>query len=149
MAGPKPRQSRDAATMSKTTTIKIPMRIITTHLPFLDTTMTTESASLYFGEASIYFGEPRGDEVPHRERRGTAAEQQLNRRFLTFTNGVDAHSFRLDTDPPEALKYTGSSLERLVGPPTAFQRDGAVPAGVTEPCLQPKLVARGCASSTM
>jgi len=62
--------------MSKTTTIKIPMRIITTDLPFLDTTMTIKSTTLFFGEVSVYFGEPRGDEVPHRERRGTAAEQQ-------------------------------------------------------------------------
>src|SRR5919112_3071835 len=40
MGGPNPRQSRDAATMSKTTTIKITRRIITSHLSCLDTTAT-------------------------------------------------------------------------------------------------------------
>src|SRR5919112_5353390 len=40
MGGPNPRQSRDAATMSKTTTIKITRRIITAHLSCLDTTAT-------------------------------------------------------------------------------------------------------------
>src|SRR5215212_3857481 len=70
MAGPKPRQSRDAAAMSKTTTIKITTRIITTHLPCLDTTITIKSHPPFFGGASVYFGEPRGDEVPNGERLG-------------------------------------------------------------------------------
>ena len=30
----------------------------------------------------------------------------------------------------------GLPLERVVGLPTAYQRNGAVPAGVTERCLQ-------------
>jgi hypothetical protein len=38
--------------------------------------------------------------------------------------------------------------ECVVRLPTAYQRKGAVPTGGTEPCLQLKLVARGCASST-
>src|ERR671910_422990 len=102
MPGPKPRQSIDAAAMSKTTTIKITTRIISTHLPCLDTTMTIKSCSLLFGEMSVYFGEPRGVEVPHRERLGAGAEQQQNRRSLTPANGVDARPLCLDLDSLEA-----------------------------------------------
>lgn len=94
--------------MSKTTTIKITTRTITTHLPFLDTTMTIKSYP-FFGKTSIYFGEPRGDEAPHRERIEAAAEQRQNLRSLTPAEGVDDRSFRLDTDPLGALKHTGSS----------------------------------------
>jgi hypothetical protein len=50
--------------MSKTTTIKITTRIITTHLPYLDTKMTIKSHALFFGETYVSFGEPMGDEVP-------------------------------------------------------------------------------------
>ena len=96
--------------MSKTTTITITTRIITTHLPYLDTTTTIKSYLLFFVATSVYFGEPRGDEVPHRERPGTAAEQPQNRRSFTPANGVDVRSFRLDTDPLEAPEHTGSSL---------------------------------------
>src|SRR4051794_21797788 len=47
MAGPKPRQSIDAATMSKTTTIKITTRIVITHLPCLDTIITIKGYPLF------------------------------------------------------------------------------------------------------
>src|ERR671912_2573274 len=107
MGGPNPRQSRDAATMSKTTTIKITTRITTTHLPFLDTTITIKSYPLSFVATSVYFAEPRGDEVPHRERLGAAAEQQQKRPSLTPANGIDARPFGLDADPLEDPEHTG------------------------------------------
>ena len=59
--------------MSKTTTIKITTRIITTHLPCLDTTITIKSHPHVFGEMSVFFGEPGGEDVLHRERLGAAA----------------------------------------------------------------------------
>src|SRR5918993_5197691 len=88
MAGPKPRQSRDAAAMSKTTKIKIPTRIMTTYLPCLDTTMTIKSCPLFFGEESVYFGEPRGEEVPHSVRLADTAVEQQGRRSLSPANGI-------------------------------------------------------------
>ena len=47
--------------MSKTTTIKIMTRIVTTHLPCLDTTITIKSYPLFFGEMTpggIRYGSP-------------------------------------------------------------------------------------------
>src|SRR5215204_691978 len=113
MAGPKPRQSRDAAAMSKTTTIKITTRIITTHLPCLDTTIAIKSQPHFFGEASVYFDVLMGDEVTHRERVGSATEQQQNRRSLTPANGVDARP-RPGPDAP-----TPTSVSTLSSPPSA------------------------------
>src|SRR5918995_2473367 len=43
MPGPKPRQSIDAAAMSKTNTIKMTTRFITTHLSFLETIIAIKS----------------------------------------------------------------------------------------------------------
>ena len=63
--------------MSKTTTMKITTRIITTYLPCLDTAVTIKSP-LFCGETSVYFGEPRADEVPHRELGGRPVVE-LNR----------------------------------------------------------------------
>jgi hypothetical protein len=95
------------------------------------------------GDYREVFGEARGDEVPHRKRLGTAVEQQDRRSFIS-TNGIDLTPFasaRTFSKPSNILE---SSPEFA----TAYHRNGAVSAGATEPCLQLKRVARGCASST-
>src|SRR5918995_4459387 len=67
MAGPKPRQSIDAAAMSKTTTIKITTRTVTTPLPCLDTTITIKSYPVFFERVVILpiFSTSSGFERPH------------------------------------------------------------------------------------
>ena len=95
--------------MSKTTTIKITTRIITTHLPFFDTTRTIKSCPLLFGETSVYFGELRGVEVPHRERLGAGAEQQQNRRSLTLRTALIV--------APCASTWTRSKHSNILSPP--------------------------------
>src|SRR5918995_1374577 len=59
MGGPNPRQSRDAATMSKTTTIKITRRIITTHLSCLDTTATMRRSTTLHRIVPVAGAHPR------------------------------------------------------------------------------------------
>src|SRR5919112_2100706 len=59
MGGPNPRQSRDAATMSKTTTIKITRRIITSHLSCLDTTATMRRSTTLHRIVPVAGAHPR------------------------------------------------------------------------------------------
>src|SRR5687768_13386108 len=54
MPGAKPRQSIDAAAMSKTNTIKIMTRFITTHLSFLDTIIAIKSCPSTSGDVCLF-----------------------------------------------------------------------------------------------
>src|SRR5829696_3619314 len=117
MPGAKPTQSIDAAAaMIKTNTIKITTRFITTHLPFLDTTMTTKS-----------YPSSSGSRLPIPPARVTAprtSPQAVQK--VTVTAGVAGIT-------PKSITLTTNSATNTSIPPTIAHRYTCFAAALSQP----------------